>query len=307
MTPCGPSLEVLATGPLALVQDLGRPGLAAVGRRPVGRGRPGLVPPRRTGCSAQDDSAAAHRGDLRRPGGPGARHGHAGAHRRAGTRRGRARPGGPPRPRRAARGDVLRLGVPPAGLRSYLTVRGGIDVPAVLGLAVHRRALRARPGRRCAAGDVLPVGPAPAALPVRGRRPAAAADRRAVAVRAARVRAPTGSRTRRCWRRRPGRCPAAATGSASGWRARRCVTTRPGGTRSCPARASSRGAIQVPPGGEPVLFLADHPVTGGYPVAASCGTPTSTGWPRRCPDSPSASRSPPRPDRVPAAGGHSPA
>jgi len=28
------------------------------------------------------------------------------------------------------------------------------------------------------------------------------------------------------------------------------------------------GSIQVPPGGEPVLFLADHPVTGGYPVAA---------------------------------------
>jgi len=29
-----------------------------------------------------------------------------------------------------------------------------------------------------------------------------------------------------------------------------------------------RGSIQVPPGGHPVLFLADHPVTGGYPVAA---------------------------------------
>ena len=28
------------------------------------------------------------------------------------------------------------------------------------------------------------------------------------------------------------------------------------------------GSIQVPPGGEPVLFLADHPVTGGYPVVA---------------------------------------
>jgi biotin-dependent carboxylase-like uncharacterized protein len=27
-----------------------------------------------------------------------------------------------------------------------------------------------------------------------------------------------------------------------------------------------RGAVQVPPGGQPVLFLADHPVTGGYPV-----------------------------------------
>jgi allophanate hydrolase subunit 2 len=27
-----------------------------------------------------------------------------------------------------------------------------------------------------------------------------------------------------------------------------------------------RGALQVPPSGTPVLFLADHPVTGGYPV-----------------------------------------
>jgi allophanate hydrolase subunit 2 len=26
------------------------------------------------------------------------------------------------------------------------------------------------------------------------------------------------------------------------------------------------GALQVPPGGRPTLFLADHPVTGGYPV-----------------------------------------
>lgn len=29
-----------------------------------------------------------------------------------------------------------------------------------------------------------------------------------------------------------------------------------------------RGAIQVPPGGEPVVMLADHPTTGGYPVIA---------------------------------------
>jgi allophanate hydrolase subunit 2 len=26
------------------------------------------------------------------------------------------------------------------------------------------------------------------------------------------------------------------------------------------------GAIQIPPSGEPIVFLADHPVTGGYPV-----------------------------------------
>jgi allophanate hydrolase subunit 2 len=26
------------------------------------------------------------------------------------------------------------------------------------------------------------------------------------------------------------------------------------------------GAVQVPPDGRPVVFLADHPTTGGYPV-----------------------------------------
>ena len=29
-----------------------------------------------------------------------------------------------------------------------------------------------------------------------------------------------------------------------------------------------RGAVQVPADGHPVVFLADHPVTGGYPVVA---------------------------------------
>jgi allophanate hydrolase subunit 2 len=29
-----------------------------------------------------------------------------------------------------------------------------------------------------------------------------------------------------------------------------------------------RGAVQVPPDGRPVVFGADHPVTGGYPVVA---------------------------------------
>ena len=29
------------------------------------------------------------------------------------------------------------------------------------------------------------------------------------------------------------------------------------------------GCVQVPPSGLPVVFLADHPVTGGYPVIAT--------------------------------------
>ena len=40
----------------------------------------------------------------------------------------------------------------------------------------------------------------------------------------------------------------------------------PGATPSCPARAWCAARSRCPPGGEPVVFLADHPVTGGYPV-----------------------------------------
>ncbi|MNT43318.1 KipI antagonist [compost metagenome] len=29
------------------------------------------------------------------------------------------------------------------------------------------------------------------------------------------------------------------------------------------------GALQIPPSGQPVLFMNDHPLTGGYPVIAS--------------------------------------
>ena len=35
-----------------------------------------------------------------------------------------------------------------------------------------------------------------------------------------------------------------------------------------PSEGTAAGAIQVPPSGLPVLFLADHPLTGGYPVIA---------------------------------------
>jgi allophanate hydrolase subunit 2 len=38
--------------------------------------------------------------------------------------------------------------------------------------------------------------------------------------------------------------------------------------RQLPSEGATRGAIQVPPGGEPVVFGPDHPVTGGYPVVA---------------------------------------
>ena len=33
-----------------------------------------------------------------------------------------------------------------------------------------------------------------------------------------------------------------------------------------PSEGAVNGAIQVPPDGQPVLFLPDHPLTGGYPI-----------------------------------------
>ncbi|ONM46785.1 biotin-dependent carboxyltransferase family protein [Nocardia donostiensis] len=38
------------------------------------------------------------------------------------------------------------------------------------------------------------------------------------------------------------------------------------GAVNLPSEGMPLGAIQVPPSGQPIVFLADHPVTGGYPV-----------------------------------------
>jgi allophanate hydrolase subunit 2 len=40
------------------------------------------------------------------------------------------------------------------------------------------------------------------------------------------------------------------------------------GTAELPSEGLVVGAVQVPPDGRPVLFLANHPTTGGYPVVA---------------------------------------
>lgn len=42
--------------------------------------------------------------------------------------------------------------------------------------------------------------------------------------------------------------------------------TEPALAAELPSEGMVEGALQVPPSGLPVLFLADHPVTGGYPV-----------------------------------------
>jgi len=260
------ALEVLAAGPLTLVQDLGRPGLAAVGVTRSGAADRAAF---RLGARllAQDYRHAAlevtfgglavrARGDLTvvltgAPA-PASVDGHgAGYHS----------------PFVLPNGATLRLGVPPVGVRSYLAVRGGIDVPAVLG-SRSRDVLSGLGPDPLAAGDVLAVGVAPATFPNVDL-------------------APGPELTRDVWVLRAG------PGPRLDWLADRSALSGTTWTVSSqsdrvgirltgpvlrraeerhdaelPSEGVVRGAVQVPTGGQPLIFLADHPVTGGYPVVA---------------------------------------
>jgi biotin-dependent carboxylase-like uncharacterized protein len=259
-------LEVLTTGPLALIQDLGRPGLAAVG---VGRSGAADRGSFRLGARllAQDYCAAAievtfggfavrAHGDvlLALTGAPTP-----------------ALVDGTEVPHFApfvlGNGLILRLAAPPVGLRTYLSVRGGVEVPAVLG----SRATDVLSGLGPAplkVGDMLPVGASPSTFPNVDVAPARPMTTGPIALHAL-----LGPRAD--W------LADVAMLAATQWTVS-SRSDRVGIRLEGPAmqRSESRldqellsegvvlGSIQVPPGGQPVLFLADHPVTGGYPVVA---------------------------------------
>ena len=270
-------LRVHATGPQCLVEDLGRSGLTGIG---VGR------------------SGAADRGSLRRANRALANE--EGAAALEVTFGGLAvepiggpawlcvtgapctvsvdgRDVGSDSVFAAPEGAVVRLGTPERGLRSYVAVRGGLVVEPVLG-SRSRDVMAALGPEPVAEGDLLPVGPPgpgqpvvdavlPLVLPapdqplelraVRGPRDAwlADADRLVTTGWAA------SERSNRVGMRLEVSAPGRDDGA--GAPLRHADEAPP-----LPSEGAWRGAVQVPPDGEPVLFLADHPVTGGYPVVA---------------------------------------
>jgi KipI family sensor histidine kinase inhibitor len=179
-------------------------------------------------------------------------------------------------------GSVLRLGSPPAGLRSYLAVDGGFDAPEVLGsrsadLLSGLGPAPLRPGQRLPLGPRLPAGtgrrsgpvppvpvllasPAPDAVPIAG--PGQVTELRALPGPRQDWFEPDALRT--------------LAGSAylvtaasnrtglrlSGPRLNRTATTE------LPSEGVATGSLQISHDGQPILLLADHPVTGGYPVIA---------------------------------------
>lgn len=263
----GRCVEVLATGPLVLLQDEGRPGLGAIGVGPSGAAD--------LASHALANRLVANPGDAATLeatlGGLVLRFSGAAAVALAGAALPATVDGTPVgmhAPVAVPDGGVLRLGVPARGLRTYVAVRGGLLARAVLGsrswdvlAGIGPRPLRA--------GDALGVGPTPPGWPLLGvvpvRHPAGELrpGERAVALQVL-----PGPRPERflpgAWHAlRALRTVTADSNRVALRLDGQAVPTRAGDT---PPEGLVRGSVQVPPDGRPVLFLADRPVTGGYPV-----------------------------------------
>jgi len=167
----------------------------------------------------------------------------------------------------ARAGDVVRLGTSPRGLRSYLAVRGGVDAPVTLGSRSHDVLAGLGPAP-LADGDELAVGDDVAGEPLVEAVPLPALGAGAVELRV--VRGPRDDWVDDVDALVTGSWTTSSRSNRVGVRLERDegLLAPAHGDRQLPSEGACRGAVQVPPSGEPVVFLADHPVTGGYPVVA---------------------------------------
>ncbi|GAA3880463.1 biotin-dependent carboxyltransferase family protein [Saccharothrix violaceirubra] len=256
------TLTVLATGPQALVQDRGRPGHAHLGVPPSGALDPvslGLA----NRLVGNDGDAAGIEVLI---GGLAVR---ASASCTAAV----TGPYAPVRrngrdvdsPVHLAPGDELAIGRAEHGLRVYLAVSGGVDVRPVLGSRAADLLSGLGPGP-LAVGDVLPLGAA-RGVPV-------GADVLVPVRIPPELVVPVLLGPRHEWFDNPaaqldkGNWAVSEKSNRVGLRLEGTSLVRTESTRysELPSEGLVTGAVQVPADGRPVVFLADHPTTGGYPV-----------------------------------------
>ena len=170
-------------------------------------------------------------------------------------------------------GDTLSLGPPQAGLRSYLALRGGFAVAPVLGSCSTDTLAHVGP-KPLAAGDVLPIRPVQHGAV--GQPEAPPADLPTVQD-VVTLDVVLGPRTD--WftpesveRLRSQLWQVTPQSNRIGLRLAGEVALERAVKDELPSEGTAWGAIQVPPSGQPVLFLADHPLTGGYPVIGCVAT-----------------------------------
>ena len=164
-------------------------------------------------------------------------------------------------------GETLRIGPPESGFRSYLAVRGGVDTAPVLGSRSTDTMSGIGPAP-LAAGQLLAAG-GEAESGVVGH-PELQPEYPGTGVTVLDVvpgpradwfdQAALDSFTAQDWEVKP-------QSNRVGMRLQGTPLQR---TRrgELASEGTVAGALQVPPEGLPVLFLADHPITGGYPVIA---------------------------------------
>jgi biotin-dependent carboxylase-like uncharacterized protein len=161
-------------------------------------------------------------------------------------------------------GAVLRLGAATRGLRSYLTVRGGIDAPRVLGSRSWDQPGRLGPPP-LRAGDVMGVAAEPDRAPYWDVAPVRELDLEPT------LRLVPGPRD--SWLLPPGIASLTTTpwtvlpmSDRSGLRLSGPRIPRRSG--ELPSEGVVPGAVQLPADGGPIVLGPDAGVTGGYPVVA---------------------------------------
>lgn len=164
-------------------------------------------------------------------------------------------------------GDRIAIGPANGGLRSYLAVSGGFEVPFVLGSA-STDVGGGFGGRRLAAGDTLRVGAAASPEPSTHFE----YEPRAVPALRSRIRlraligpdahllgaAAIDELFERTFR-------GSARSSRQGLRLEGSAVA--GGASDAISAGVCAGCVQVPGDGSPIVLLAEHQTTGGYPVA----------------------------------------
>ncbi|MCR4340675.1 MAG: biotin-dependent carboxyltransferase family protein [Gemmatimonadaceae bacterium] len=176
------------------------------------------------------------------------------------------------------RGDELAIGRLVRGTYAYIAVRGGFDVPVVLGSrsTYLPAGFGGLEGRRLRAGDVLAIG---FAAKVRSKpktpRDSGPAGGEATAIRA--VEGPNTAAFSRAfaksfWASEFTLSPAS---NRTGYRLERESDSGPP-DRSAVSEPACVGAIQVPDGASAIVLMPDGPTVGGYPkigVVASVDIP----------------------------------
>ncbi|TKW66019.1 MAG: 5-oxoprolinase/urea amidolyase family protein [Paracoccus denitrificans] len=166
-------------------------------------------------------------------------------------------------------GDSIHITSPSSGSFSYLGARGGFEVEPVLGSAATDTlahigppplqagdwiALAGRPAQSLGPAEPVPVLPRPGETVVLDVVMGPRADWFSAKTLAL--------FTSQDWIVTP-------RSSRIGKRLEGASALMRANDRELPSEAAMTGAIQVPHSGQPVLFLADHPLTGGYPVIAT--------------------------------------